>query len=106
MLQHRKAAKVSRRFLVVEGIYVNSGDLCNIQDLVPLKHKYKLRFFIDESVSLATLGKSGRGILQQRGIAVLQYTFLPISAEVLRRTCVNRHVLNILLSEVRAEFSR
>jgi len=63
-----KAAKVSRRFLVVEGIYINGGDLCKIDDFVPLKHKYKLRFFIDESVSFASLGKSGRGILQHRNI--------------------------------------
>jgi len=63
-----KAAKVSRRFLVVEGIYINGGDLCKIDDFVPLKHKYKLRFFIDESVSFGSLGKSGRGILQHRNI--------------------------------------
>jgi len=63
-----KAAKVSRRFLVVEGIYMNSGDLCKIDDFVPLKHEYKLRFFIDETVSFASIGKSGRGLLQHRNI--------------------------------------
>ena len=52
----------------MEGIYINGGDLCKIDDFVPLKHKYKLRFFIDESVSFGSLGKSGRGILQHRNI--------------------------------------
>ena len=42
-LQNPKAAKISRRFLIVEGIYLNGGDLCKIEDFVPLKHKYRLR---------------------------------------------------------------
>jgi len=63
-----KAAKISRRFLIVEGIYLNGGDLCKIEDFVPLKHKYRLRFFIDESVSFGTLGRSGRGLLQHKNI--------------------------------------
>ena len=44
--QNPKAAKISRRFLIVEGIYLNGGDLCKIEDFVPLKHKYRLRYEI------------------------------------------------------------
>lgn len=68
--QHPKQAKVSRRFLVVEGIYMNTGKICNIEPMVELKRKYKLRFFIDETVSFGTLGEHGKGITEYKNIAV------------------------------------
>lgn len=52
---------MTRRFLVVEGLYVNSGDLCPLPELLELKWKYKVRIFIDESVSFGTIGATGRG---------------------------------------------
>ena len=33
-----------------------------------LKHKFKLRFFIDESVSFGTLGDHGKGITEYAGL--------------------------------------
>lgn len=63
-------AKISRRFLVVEGIYMNTGNICNIQDMVELKHKYKLRFFIDECISFGTLGEHGKGITEHFNLSV------------------------------------
>lgn len=59
-----KKAKVTRRFLVVEGLYVNYGDLCPLKRMVELKYKHKYRIFLDESVSFATIGKTGRGITE------------------------------------------
>ena len=47
-----KLAKKIRRFLIVEGIYMNTGRICNLKPMIELKHKYKLRLFIDESISL------------------------------------------------------
>ena len=61
---------MSRRFLVVEGIYMNNGSLCNIKPMVALKHQYKLRFFIDETVSFGTIGKTGKGITEYMGMEV------------------------------------
>jgi serine palmitoyltransferase len=59
-----KKAQVTRRFLVVEGIYMNSGDICPLPELVELRKKYKLRIFIDECVSFGTLGDHGRGVTE------------------------------------------
>lgn len=59
-----KKAKVTRRFLVVEGLYLNTGDLCNLPKMVEWKYKYKFRIFLDESVSFGTIGKTGRGITE------------------------------------------
>ena len=68
-----KLAKVSRRFLVVEGIYMNTGQICDIHRIVELKHKYKLRLFIDESVSFGSLGQHGKGITEHANISVRIY---------------------------------
>ncbi|XP_034478984.1 serine palmitoyltransferase 1 [Drosophila innubila] len=63
-----KKAQKTRRFLVVEGIYMNTGELCPLPELVALRKQYKLRLFLDESVSFGTLGKTGRGITEHLNV--------------------------------------
>lgn len=62
----RKAAK-TRRFLVAEGIYLNTGEMCPLKELVALRSKYKLRMFLDESVSFGVLG-NGKGVIEHLGV--------------------------------------
>ncbi|XP_074110616.1 serine palmitoyltransferase subunit I [Cotesia typhae] len=59
----KKASKV-RRFLIVEGIYINTGLVCPLPELVKLCRKFKLRIFVDESISFGTLGKNGKGVTE------------------------------------------
>jgi len=68
--ENQKMAKSSKRFLVVEGIYMNTGQICKLDQMVELKHKYKLRLFIDESISFGTLGPTGRGITEHFNISM------------------------------------
>ena len=49
---------------------MNTGQLCKIHQLIQLKHQYKLRLFIDESVSFGSLGKHGKGITEHENISV------------------------------------
>lgn len=63
-----KKAKVTRRFLCIEGLYLNYGDICNLPKMVEWKYKYKYRIFIDESVSFGTIGKTGRGVTEHFNI--------------------------------------
>lgn len=63
-IKNPKKAKVTRRFLIIEGLYLNRGDLCNLPKMVDWKYKYKYRIFIDESVSFGTIGKTGRGVTE------------------------------------------
>lgn len=65
-----KKAKVTRRFLVVEGLYAKHGDLCPLPKLVELKWKYKLRIFVEESFSFGVLGESGKGVTEHFGVKV------------------------------------
>lgn len=62
-----KASKI-RRFLIIEGIYMNTGLVCPLPELVALCRKYKLRIFIDESISIGTLGDTGRGVTEHFGV--------------------------------------
>jgi len=65
-----KMAQNCRRFMVVEGLYQNYGDIAPLPKLVDLKFKYKVRLFIEESMSFGVLGKTGRGLTEHYGIGV------------------------------------
>ncbi|XP_028403726.1 serine palmitoyltransferase 1-like [Dendronephthya gigantea] len=62
--KNAKKASVTRRFLVVEGLYTNYGDLAPLPKLIELKYKYKVRILMDESQSFGVLGATGRGITE------------------------------------------
>ncbi|KAI3430742.1 hypothetical protein D9Q98_009154 [Chlorella vulgaris] len=68
--QHRKP--LNRRFIVVEGIYANSGDLAPLDQLMPLKEKYRYRLVVDESMALGVLGRRGRGAVEHFGYGAEQ----------------------------------
>lgn len=59
--------EIHRKFIVTEGIFQNNGDLCPLPELINLKHKYNFRLFIDETLSLGSLGSHGRGIVEHYG---------------------------------------
>lgn len=63
-------ASQTRRFLVVEGLYLDYGDICPLPHLVDLKYKYKVRIILDESISFGVLGKAGRGVTEHFGVNV------------------------------------
>ncbi|KAH8299773.1 hypothetical protein KR044_005784 [Drosophila immigrans] len=67
-LKNPKKAQKTRRFLVVEGIYMNTGELCPLPELVALRKQFKLRLFLDETVSFGTLGSNGRGITEHLNV--------------------------------------
>ncbi|KAJ2056536.1 serine palmitoyltransferase component [Coemansia sp. S146] len=51
-----------RKFIVTEGLFHNTGDISPLKDLVELKHRYKFRIILDESLSFGVLGKRGAGL--------------------------------------------
>ncbi|XP_012215674.1 serine palmitoyltransferase 1 [Linepithema humile] len=62
--QHPKKAKKIKRFLIIEGIYMNTGEICPLPQLLKLCKEYKLRIFIDESISFGTIGLHGKGVTE------------------------------------------
>lgn len=55
------------RFILVEGIYRNCGDIAPLDEIVELKHKFNYRLVVDESHSFGVLGKTGRGAMEHFG---------------------------------------
>jgi serine palmitoyltransferase len=53
-----------RRFIVVEGLYKNSGTIVPFDELAALKHEFNYRLILDESFSFGSLGPSGKGVLE------------------------------------------
>lgn len=48
-----------RNFLIIEGIFKNTGEILNIQTIINMKIKYPFHFIIDESLSIPLLGNKG-----------------------------------------------
>ena len=61
-------APLNRRFVVVEGIYQQSGTLSPLPEIVALADAYCFRVILDESMSLGVLGKTGRGACEHHGV--------------------------------------
>ncbi|XP_077398705.1 serine palmitoyltransferase 1 isoform X5 [Vanacampus margaritifer] len=68
--QNPRKARVTRKFIVVEGLYINTADICPLPELVKLKYKYKVRIFLEESMSFGVLGEHGRGVTEHFGVNI------------------------------------
>jgi len=64
----RVKRKPQRRFIVVEGLYRNFGDVAPLDTIVELKNKCKWRLFVDESHAIGVFGANGRGVTEHFGI--------------------------------------
>lgn len=71
-----KLAKTQRRFIVVEGLYTNYGDICKLDEVVSLAREFKWRVFLDDTNGFGVLGKTGRG-------AVEHFNMQPLDVDVL-----------------------
>ena len=69
-LQNFAKAKVTRKFLVAEGIYYNSGDIAPLPRLVEFRNKYNVPIILEESLSFGVLGATGRGATEHFSISV------------------------------------
>ncbi|XP_032232057.1 serine palmitoyltransferase 1 isoform X2 [Nematostella vectensis] len=76
-----KKGSVTRRFLIVEGLYINHGTIAPLPKLLELKKKYKVRILVDESCSFGVLGKTGRGVTEYYDIPVDDVDLISVSME-------------------------
>jgi len=59
-----------RKFLVIEGLYPNYGDMAPIQEMLKLKERHCFRVIMDDSFGLGALGATGRGTLEYQGVPI------------------------------------
>nr|WCZ58475.1 serine palmitoyltransferase 1 [Andalucia godoyi] len=57
-----------RKYIVIEGLYANSGDIAPLKRIVELGREYKFRVIMDDSFGIGTLGKTGRGTAEHWGM--------------------------------------
>lgn len=76
-----KRASVTRKFIVVEGIYANTGTICPLPKLIEMKYRYKVRVFVEESFSFGVLGKHGRGVTEHFNVPVEKVDLIAASLE-------------------------
>jgi serine palmitoyltransferase len=77
----RRDALQQRRFIIVEGLYRNTGDICPLNDLIEIKEKYCYRLIMDESLSFGTVGETGRGITEHFGINIARIEIIFIAMD-------------------------
>lgn len=65
----KKRKQLRRRFIITEGLFSYSGSMLNLPEIVKLKNKYKYRLFVDETLSIGSVGKTGRGICEHFNIS-------------------------------------
>lgn len=70
-----------RRFIVVEGLYRNTGSVCPLPELVALKNEFHYRLSVDESLSFGVLGQSGRGVTEHFGVSVHEVAVLTVAMD-------------------------
>merc|ERR1719353_1030909 len=75
-LKKKNKQLVKRKFLVVEGLYRNYGDIANLVELKRLKEKYYFRAIIDDSMGICALGATGRGSIEHCGLKLSDFEIL------------------------------
>ncbi|CAM8894918.1 unnamed protein product [Rhodiola kirilowii] len=68
-VQYKRAKKL-RRYIIVEAVYQNSGQIAPLDEIVRLKEEFRYRVLMDESNSFGVLGSSGRGITEHFGVPI------------------------------------
>ncbi|KAI5809261.1 pyridoxal phosphate-dependent transferase [Pyronema omphalodes] len=64
----QKRKPLTRRFIVTEGLFENTGDMPDLPKIVELKQRYKWRLILDETHSFGVLGRTGRGLTEHQNV--------------------------------------
>lgn len=56
------------KLIVVDGVFSMEGDLCNLPEIVRLKHKYNCSIMVDEAHGIGVFGRQGRGVCDHFGL--------------------------------------
>lgn len=81
-LNLQKKRSKQKAFLIVEGIYSKTGNICSLPKLIDIRIKHKIRILIDETLSFGILGKNGRGITEHFNIPVRILVVLPVQKKI------------------------
>jgi 7-keto-8-aminopelargonate synthetase-like enzyme len=63
-----KKKKVYRKFVIIEGLYHNYGDIAPLPEILKLKEEFHFHLIMDDSLGIGTLGANGRGTCEHWGV--------------------------------------
>jgi len=66
--KEQKRKPLTRRFIVTEGLFENTGDMPDLAKIIELKNRFKYRLILDETHSFGVLGRTGRGATERQNI--------------------------------------
>ncbi|OCF42571.1 serine palmitoyltransferase [Kwoniella heveanensis CBS 569] len=72
----RKGGKLTKKFIVAEGIFENDGMMLDLPKVIELKKKYKYRLILDECQSFGMIGAHGRGLTEHYGVPATEVDML------------------------------
>lgn len=70
-----------RRFIIVEGLYRNTGNLVKLPELKKIKEEFFYRVILDETLSFGTLGKTGKGVCEHFGMDIKDFEIVNIAMD-------------------------
>ena len=68
VVKEQRGKPLTRRFIITEGLFENTGQVVDLATVVDLKHKYKFRLMLDETWSFGVLGRTGRGVTESQHV--------------------------------------
>jgi serine palmitoyltransferase len=72
---HEKGT-VTRKFVVIEGLYLNRGDIAPLKEIVALCRKHQYRLMMDDTMGIGVLGERGRGTCEHCGVDPMEVDIL------------------------------
>ena len=70
-----------QRFIIAEGLYRITGDVCPLPEIMKLKEEFFYRLILDESTSFGVMGATGRGVTEHFNIDITEVEVLMISLD-------------------------
>ncbi|KAI8825341.1 pyridoxal phosphate-dependent transferase [Chytriomyces cf. hyalinus JEL632] len=67
--EDNKKKPLTRRFIITEGVFGATGDMCNLPAIMSMKEQYQYRLILDDSLGFGSVGKTGRGTPEHYDIA-------------------------------------
>lgn len=68
VLKSEKNKKLTRKFLIVEGISWKTGQLLPLPEFLAIAEEYKMRIFLDETYTIGIFGDKGKGLTEHFNI--------------------------------------
>lgn len=94
-IKYKRDTLQQRRFIITESIFQLTGTISNLPEIIKLKQKYFYRLILDESLSIGTMGPTGRGLTEHYQIPIESVELIVFSLDTsfasIGGVCIGSH---------------